>query len=196
MKIQYTAKLFHKKFAYKVVLSCQTSGSRWFWPSKDTLAPDFQTVTDWCELHAPNAHKIQRRYQGGTDQHSEWHQNVYLQTDKQKDALVKAQGAAVQEIWQPLDADHLQSLDVRNIVEVRKRLIYGKYAHVIYFKYDRDQKIRAWLTAILEGSTTSVLKGQRFWCIVYSTDQDDVRMIQLSYPERIDYIKHVKLLPP
>lgn len=193
MKVRYTHKLFYKKYAYKVVLSVQTPGTRWF--TSHTLAPEFQTVHDWCAQHAPGAHKIKRRYKGGTHQQSEWNQNVYLQTDTQKDALVKVQGAAVQEIWQPLDADHLQSLDVRNIIEVRKNLIYGKYAHVIYFKYDRDQKTRPWLASILQESTTSVLKGQRAWPIVYSTNADDVHMIQLSYPERIDYIKHVKLLP-
>ena len=194
MKIQYTHKLFHKKYAYKVVLSCQTSGSRWFWPRQDQLAPDFQAVTDWCELHAPNSHKIQRRYQGGSDQHSDWHQNVYLQTDAQKDALVKAQGAAVQEVWQPLNPAHLQTLDVRNIAEVRSQLIYKKYSHVIYFKYDKHHTVYPWLLKLLADSPKSIVKGCIWFPKVYSTDEADVQMIQLSYPEKISHIKHVILL--
>lgn len=196
MNVNYTTKLFYKKYAYKVVLSCQTMGRRWAWRDSSVFPQEFQVVKDWCAQHAPDAHKIQRRYQGGSTQHSDWHQNVYLQTATQKDHLIRSQGAAVQEVWQPLDADHLQNLDVRNVIQVRKTLIYHKYAHVVYFKYDRDGMIRPWLASVLEGSTTSVLKGQRFWPIVYSMDLDDVNMIQLTYPERIDYIRHVKLLPP
>lgn len=194
MQIRYTHKLFFKKYAYKVVLSCQTSGNRWAWRDQAHLPQEFQLVQDWCEQHAPDAHKIQRRYQGGSKRHSDWHQLVYLQTEHTKDALLKVQPTAVHEIWQPLDADHLQMLDVRNVIEVRDRLIYHKYSHVIYFKYDRDMQLWDWLKALLDGSEVSVLKGSAWWPKVYSSDLDDVRMIQLSYPERIDYIKHVKLL--
>jgi hypothetical protein len=151
-------------------------------------------VQDWCEAHAADQFKISRRYQGGTKKYSEWHQNVYLSSVDHKDALIKHAGASVHEVWQPLDADHLHSLDVRNVIEVRDQLIYRKYAHVIYFKYDRDGELWMWLEAMLAESEVSVLKGDRCWPKVYSMDLDDVRMIQLSYPERIDYIKHVKLL--
>lgn len=194
MKIQYTHKLFYKKYAYKVVLNCQTSGHRWFWHDQDVLPQEFQMLQDWCDTHAPGAFKIQRRYQGGTKKHSDWHQIVYLNSTDHKDALIKHEGAAVQEVWQPLDDDHLQSLDVRNVIEVKHRLIYGKYAHVVYFKYDRHGQVWKWLEALLEGSTVSELKGSTWWPRVYSSDLDDVNMIRLSYPERIDYIKHVKLL--
>lgn len=193
MQINYTSKLFFKKYAYKVVLNCQTTGRKWSWRSHK-MPQEFQAVQDWCEAHAAGQFKIQRRYQGRSKKYSDWHQNVYLSSADHKDALIKHQGASVHEVWQPLDSDHLQSLDVRNVIEVRKSLIYRKYSHAIYFKYDKDSQTRPWLVTLLEQSTTSVLKGQRRWPIVYSTDLDDVRMIQLSYPERIDYIKHVKLL--
>lgn len=195
MLIQYTHKLFYRTYAYKVVLTCQTSGNRWFHHKQDVLPPEFQIITDWCEQHVCGQYKIQRRYQGGSKRHSDWHQMVYLQSDLHKDALVKAHGAQVLEVWQPLDADHLQQLDVRNVIKVRKTLIYNKYAHVIYFKYDRLKKMHEWLEHLLEGSQTSVLKGDLWWPRVYSSDLDDIHMIQLSYPEQIDYIKHVKLLP-
>jgi hypothetical protein len=196
MQIRYTHKLFFKKYAYKVVLNCQTSGNRWCWRNQDTLPQEFQSLQDWCEQHAPGAYKIQRRYQGGTKRHSDWHQLVYLQSERMKDALVKDQSLAVQEVWQPLDADHFHQLDVRNVIEVRHQLIYRKYAHVIYFKYDRHGQLHEWLKALLADSTTSELKGDAWWCKVYSNDLDDVRMIQLSYGEQIDYVKHVKLIPP
>lgn len=194
MKIHYVSKLFYKKYAYKVVLNCQTSGNRWFWRRSDVLPQEFQQVQDWCETHVQGQFKIQRRYQGGSKKHSDWHQNVYLGSADHKDALIAHAGAAVNEVWQPLDDDHLQSLDVRNVIEVRDSLIYGKYSHVVYFKYNRDGELWKWLEALLVESDVSDLKGDRWWPKVYSTDLDDVRMIQLSYPERIDYIKHVKLL--
>lgn len=194
--IHYTHKLFYKKYAYKVVLSCQTQGRRWSWRNAHKVPQEFQCVQDWCDVHAAGAFKIQRRYQGGNNKHSDWHQNVYVATADVKDALILNQGAAVHEVWQPLDADHLHSLDVRNVIEVRDSLIYRKYAHVIYFKYDRQCQLWTWLNSLVTDSQTSVLKGNAFWPKIYSSDLDDVRMIQLSYPERIDYIKHVKLITP
>lgn len=193
MQINYTSKLFFKKYAYKVVLSCQTTGRRWTWRSHK-MPQEFQSVQDWCEAHAAGQFHISRRYQGGSKKYSDWHQNVYLQSADHKDALIKHQAASVHEVWQPLDSDHLQSLDVRNVIEVRDQLIYRKYAHVIYFKYDAHGELWNWLETLMEGSQVSVLKGSTWWPKVYSSDLDDVRMIQLSYPERIDYIKHVKLL--
>ena len=160
------------------------------------MPQEFQSVQDWCEAHAAGQFHISRRYQGGSKKYSDWHQNVYLQSADHKDALIKHQAASVYEVWQPLDSDHLQSLDVRNVIEVRDKLIYRKYSHVIYFKYDTHGELWNWLETLMEGSQVSVLKGSTWWPKVYSSDLDDVRMIQLSYPERIDYIKHVKLLPP
>ena len=194
MQIHYVSKLFYKKYAYKVVLNCQTTGLKWSWRNSQKVPQEFQSVQDWCDAHADGQFKIQRRYQGGTQKHSDWHQNVYLSSADHKDALIKHQGASVHEVWQPLDSDHFQSLDIHNVIEVRNTLIYRKYSHVIYFKYNKDSQLWNWLESLMEGSEVSVLKGDRWWPKVYSMDLDDVRMIQLSYPERIHYIKHVKLL--
>jgi len=194
MKVEYTRKLFYKKYAYKVVLTCQTPGPRW--GHVDNPPAEFDQLDAWCEAHAPGAHKIQRRYQGANVSHTDWHQHVYLLSAHVKDALLLTYGAQVTTVWQPLDADHLQRLDARNVVEVRKQLIYGKYDHAIYFKYDRDGVTHTWLKQLLTGNKQSKLAGCKWWPIVYSADIADVHMIALSYPERIDYIKHVKLLPP
>lgn len=159
------------------------------------MPQEFQSVQDWCEAHAAGNFKIARRYQGGSKKYSDWHQNVYLSCADHKDALILYQGAAVHEVWQPLDSDHLQQLEVRNVTQVRDQLIYRKYAHAVYFKYDAHGELWNWLTLLLADSEVSVLKGSKWWPKVYSEQMDDVRMIQLSYGEYIDYIKHVKLLP-
>jgi hypothetical protein len=194
MKINFTSKLYFRQYAYKVVLSCRASGGRW-WRRDGQTPVEFTQLTTWCETHAPNAHEIRRRVQKQTNRYTDWHQVVYVQTEHVKNSLVQEYGANVLEVTQPLDTAHGQLLEVRNITEVRHNLIYKKYNHVIYFKYDRPQQLWEWLENIVNDSEHSVLKGNRLWPKVYSCSLDDVQMIQLSYADRIDYVKHVILLP-
>ena len=194
MKISYTSKLYFGKYPYKVALHTRLSGGK-SWKIGILEPLEFQVLTVWCEQHMGGEHKIRRRFRGYTNPGSDWHQLVYVQTEAAKNALVQAYGAQVEQVWQPLDNSHLQSLEVRNITEVRSNLLFKKYKHVIYFKYDRSHHMWNWLKSLLQGSSTSDLKGDKWWPRVYSTDMDDINMIQLSFPENIDYIKHVILVP-
>jgi len=193
MNIQYVSKLFYGQYAYKVVLYTTLTSGRW-WPKQDEPT-EFTVVTVWCEQHVPGAYKILRRFQDSDNQSSDWHQMIYLQSEHMKDALVKQFGAHVTEVWQPLNQAHLQTLEVRNITEVRSQLIYKKYSHVVYFKYDRQHVVYPWLEKLLADSPKSAIKGCRWFPKVYSADEADVQMIKLSYPEMISYIKQVVLLP-
>jgi hypothetical protein len=193
MNINYSSKLFYCKYAYKVVLRTTMQGCRW-WRKPDPI--EFSEVTEWCEQHAPGAHKILRRFQTSDNNTSDWHQLVYVQTESVKNAIVQEFGAQVFQVWQPLNQEHFQNLEVRNITEVRAQLIWKKYSHVIYFKYDRHHTVYTWLQGVLADAAQSQLKGTHWWPRVYSSDVGDVQMIQLSYPEKIDYIKQVVLLPP
>jgi hypothetical protein len=195
MKINYTSRLFFKKYAYKVVLACQTSGNRWFWRQQDQLPQEFQSVQHWCSHHVPHTHKIQRRYVGGSALHSDWHQMVYLQHESDKDQLLKAHAADVLQVWQPLNDQHLKQLDVKNVQEVRAQLIYKRFAHVIYFKYDRTCEMWDWLQALLADSTESELRGDKWWPRVYSASLDDVQQILFCYSDRVHYVKHVIVAP-
>lgn len=198
MKITYTQKLFYRKYAYKVILTCSLQGNRWYKLNNQGNPPqEFMDLTNWCDTHAANSYKIQRRY-GGTSRkgYSTWYQHVYLSTQAQKDALVQAYGAQVQEICQPLDTDHLNILDSKNIVEVRKSLIYKKWSYAVYFKYQKNANLYEWLEALFKDSETSVLKGNPWWPTVYSTDILDVKQVEFSYLDDIKLVKTVKLITP
>lgn len=191
MHIHYVSKLFYCKYAYKVVLTTHTTGNRWW---KDKVPDQFEKLDSWCVKHAHGSHKVQRRYQGHTHQDHHWHQIVYLSSADHVHALLKDHVQDVLEVWKPLDQSHLESLEVKNIVEIRTKLLYQKYRYAVYFKYDKTRKIYDWLKTNLADSTTSKLSGSHWWPKVYSMDDLDVTMIRLSYPDAIDYIKTVRLV--
>lgn len=191
MHVHYVSKLFFGKYAYKVVLQNVTGGNRWW---RNRVPAQFVNVDAWCAQHVPQAHKVQRRYQGGSKKDNHWHQLVYLTTEAHKQAFVQAHIQDVVEVWQPLDSAHLHSLEVRNIVEIRTHLLFKKFRHAVYFKYDRTGQVWEWLETHLADSQTSKLSGSMWWPKVYSEDESDIIMLRLSYPDAIDYVKTVRLV--
>jgi len=193
MKIHYTSKLFYKTYAYKITLGFQVT-KRNRYHKHYQLQPELQQLQDWCTQQFGTQFKMINRSIYGNQIYS-CETSIYVSTESDKDQVLQQYAGQVLEVWQPMDEAHLQALGVRNITQVRTKLIYNKYSHVIYFRYDKKQTLKGQLAQMLADSTQSVVKGCARWPRVYSMCEQDITWIRLTYPEQIDYVKHVILFP-
>lgn len=191
--IRYTSRLYFKKYAYKVTLSCDHADGRY--TPASTCNQKFVQLRAWCKQHVTD-HKLIRRYVGNINQNSTWHYFVYVPDTQHKDLVLQSWAQDVLEVHQPLNDSHAQLLDVRNITSVRATPLYGKYLHAVYFHYDRSNNMYAWLKAYAKSSPTCKLSGTRWWPILYSETMDDVGMIKLTWAEKINYVKTVVINTP
>jgi hypothetical protein len=193
MKIHYTQKLFYKTHAFKVTLGFQVDMQSTF-NRRFHLQPELQQLQDWCTQQFGTQYKMINRGVWN-NQLRTCETSIYVGTQSDKDLIVQHYASQVLEVWQPMDQSHQHALSVRNITQVRTRLIYNKYSHVIYFKYDKTTKLKTNIEQLLHDSEHSVVKGSTRWPRMYSTCEQDVAMVRLTYTENIDYIKHVILFP-
>lgn len=192
MLINYTSKLFYKKYAYKILVETITKPTaRW----NKHHSKDLLQINTWCESHiCENNFKIQHRYQKDIKKDTLWHQLIYVKDSHSKDLVLKKFGPRVQQIWQPLDSTHEQSLDIVNLVEVRKDLLYKTYRYAIYFKYDRQCTIFNWLEDYYKGNSHARVSGCHKWPRLYLLDPTELTTIRLTWGEDIQYIKTVRLI--
>jgi len=190
MKIEYTRKLFFRKYSYKLTFLIQGKSSVWY------KAPsEIRKIPKWVETHLPDTDvKIIKRYQGWDDNKVRFHQSVYCKDQDTKDKLLAQFGLHILEICQPLDNNHKDNLEVKNVIEVRKNLIFKKYRYAVYFKYDKKNEIFDWLGNYFQGHATAKVSGNKWWPKLYLTDETEIMSVRLSWQECIDYIKTVRCL--
>jgi hypothetical protein len=119
-----------------------------------------------------------------------------------KNKLILEFGTRILEITQPLNLDHEKSLDVRNLVVVRKNLLFNKYKYSVYFKYDPTHETWDWLKNFFQDETdyklvpsSNDITSYPVWPRIYLTDDTHLMSLKLMWQERIDYIKTEELLP-
>lgn len=192
MLINYTSKLFYKKFAYKILLETVTKpSSRW---AKNNNK-DLMQINAWCQQTFTDKNfKLQHRYQKKIKKDTLWHQLIYVEDQASKDIIVSHFGSRVKQIWQPLNQSHLNLLDVRNIVEVRQELLYKKFRYGVYFKYDRSNTIYNWMLSYFQDNPNAKISGNEKWPRLYIADESEITTMRLSWGDAIDYIKTVKLV--
>jgi hypothetical protein len=192
MNISHTSKLFYGKYAYRITV-------KFDYPAANSLDASSYThvrqLKQWCDAHVGST-KLVRQFSHAYSHHGGWNVVIYASSELDRDTIISHFGADVIAVCQPLDKHHEQLLDVKNRIEVKDRLIYGKYNHVVYFKYDRYRQTKRKITELLANSDTSRVTGSSSWCKVYSTNEDDVTMIKLMWPELIDYVKRVIVPTP
>lgn len=192
MQIEYTQKLYFGKFYYKVTLEVAGDSANWWSPPRE-----IKPVLSWCvsNLPAPD-HKLTRRRQhhDPKQRHAVWHVCVYLNRSDLMDLILKDLGVQVIHVCKPLDDAHRVNLSVKNVISVRKDLIYKKFSHVIYFKYERTGALHKWLKDYFKDNPKARVSGSLWWCKVYMQDDVDVMSLQLSWPDHIDYMKTVRLI--
>ena len=189
----YTSKLFFGKYNTRIVI--KTEGERlirWVKPS------EVIEVQTWCQTNLPNNSWKIRDYQKNCRNYTigevTYYQNLYITDVAQTDQVLKKFGNSVIEVTQPLDQDHKNNLEIRNLLVVRSSLIYKKYQHVVYFKYDRTQELNNWLQTYFVDEPESKLISHPYWPRLYLVDQTHLTTVKLMWQEKIDYIKTVQLL--
>lgn len=202
MKVFYTSKLFFKKYSTRVIIEI-TSNKKY--KRKNVSSKKIKEVADentWCSKNLTDF-KIKNFYWGkiindidNSVEGTRWHQAVYISDESQKKKLLKKYKDRVIEITQPYNNDHKESLDVRNITEVRSTLLYNKYKYVVYFNFDRDGSFTKWLLTFFkdEDPTTYSLKFKQRHPTVYLKDDDHLTTLKLMWQDKIDYIKTVHLI--
>jgi hypothetical protein len=191
MLINYTSRLYYKKFAYKIIVeTIAKPSSRW----AKTQGKGLMQINAWCqETFQEQNFKIQNRYQKKINHDTICHQLIYVQDASSKDLIIQKFGSRVKQIWQPLNSDHLQQLDIRNLVEVRRELLYKKFRYAVYFRYDGANVIYDWMDQYFKGNSDAKVSGNWRWPRLYLVDDAEITTIRLSWGDAIDYIKIVKL---
>jgi hypothetical protein len=190
--ISYPTKKFFGKFVYRISLSVQgQSPNRWITKKDNCYDPDIKT---WIANHMANLeHKVRYRYNHSTKCYLAM---IYLSDSQAKDQLISQFSKHIEEVCQPLNQDHEHNLEPKNMIEVRKTLIYKKYKYVTYFKYDRSRKIRQWLQQEfkeqLENNQAKLI-GSSVWNTMYFANLEDMVMVKMMCPESIHMIKTVML---
>lgn len=192
MKIEYTKKLFFKRFVYKLTLEVKGYTRVWH------HAPgEVYEVKNWIDDNITDTDlKFVKRWQRWDDNLAVYHGCVYCKDPSILNQLLAQFGSMVLELCQPLDHEHQDNLEVRNIIEVRKDLIYKKYQYAVYFKYDRKNEILPWLQSYFENNDTVRVSGNTWWPKLYLCDNNEIMAVRLTWQERIDYIKTVRCLDP
>jgi hypothetical protein len=198
MKVFYTSKLFFKKYNTRIII--ETKSKHVF--LLDNNVKEVISEKKWCDKNL-NDFKLKNFYWGkiinqidNTVEGTKWHQMIYISGEDQKKKLLKRYKDRVIEITQPYNNDHKESLDVRNITEIRSKLIYDKYQYCVYFKYDNDNSLANWLSAFFkdEDPTTYSLKIKRYTPTIYLKDEGHLITLKLMWQDKIDYVKTIRLI--
>jgi hypothetical protein len=198
LKIAYTSRKFFGKFAYRLTIAAK--GNNVWWRGHERGEMLNPNVNKWIKTHMPDANcKVCVRYQSSTDSETNYHTMVYLSDEKSNNKLLTEFASHTIEVCQPLNKEHEQNLEIKNTIEVRKTLIYKKYSHVIYFKYDRSGDLGKWIKKELKSDLkngTIKWSGNASWNTLYFQSTEDMTMIKLMWSENIDRMKTVVLLNP
>lgn len=195
MQINYTSKLYYKKYPFKITLliRIQSLFKKTVWDK--TTYPELAALPTWCNDNlSEHDHKIQNRYQRKDKNDSLYHQLIYVKDTATKDKVLANFGHSVLCVNQPLDNSHADSLEVRNITEVRENLLFKKFRYAVYFRYDRTQELFNWLVDYFKDTATVKVSGDYGWPRLYMEDDTELTMIKLTWQDKIDYIKSVRLI--
>lgn len=194
MQIAFTQKLFYGKHCYKIVIQLTVPQARyWQIPSEAT------NMVTWCYENLPSGQFVVNKRRGPWDMDNQlatWQICVYFSDPAIKNQILNTHGTLVHELTQPLNEDHKNNLTVKNIVQVRKNLLFKKYKHVIHFKYDRSGDMYKWLFENYAHHNTVMISGNPRWCKVYLQDDADNLYIQMCWEEKIQFVKTVVCLTP
>jgi hypothetical protein len=191
MKISYTHKLFFGRFHRKITI--QVEGMVNHWNAMPTSVSDLQ---NWCTQHLPpHEFKVRcREFGWDTNQnHKTYHVHIYYSLDQVQQQVLSEFGSKVIHMCAPLDQQHVDDLSVKNIIQVRDTLLYNKYSHVIYFKYQKNRKLHSWLTEYLADTDVKITHNHQF-PIVYMPGADHMALLQITWADEIDHVKQVRLL--
>lgn len=192
MKLEYTSKLFFSKYDHKITLQVKGIAKNWY-----SVPQSVQHVQEWCRQHVPeHEHKVRCREKewDPNQNHKTYHVHIYYSDEKVQQQILNQFGARVIAMCTPLDQQHVNDLSVKNIIQVRKQLLYKKYSHVIYFKYQKDSNLKKWLQDYLTDTDAKITKNYQF-PTVYLTNTDHMSMLQITWADQIDHVKVVRLLP-
>ena len=195
MNIEYTSKLYFEKYCIRVVIKTDTSRKHRY--TYDWTKPDeLKVLSDWCDANLEaGTYKIKDRYIGQSpNAGTSFHQMVYLSSTDQKEKIVREFGGQISELTQPYNEDHREQLTIRNLIIVRRNLIYKKYQHAVYFKYDPRGEVWKWLQSYAKDEPDLKVDTISYWPRVYMVDDTHLAAFKLMWQEKIDYIKTIQLL--
>lgn len=199
IKTSYTTKLFFGKYHTRVIVVTKTlNKTRRYGQPKPTEIKDLH---HWCSQHFQNNHYVIKDHFCQIHDESCYQQMVYLSDPVDREKLLANYGSRISELTQPLDEQHQDQLEVRNLVVVRNSLLYNRYRHSVYFKYDRTQETYRWLKTFFKDEPGCKLMPDPkhdlpygIWPRVYLEDESHLTTLKLMWQDSIDYVKTVHLI--
>lgn len=208
MKVLYTSRLFFEKYSIKIIVrtECYSIKNKFFkWDpikfEKQLKDSALYSTKKWLDSTIGSENYKVRDYyiencrpNSSTNSGTIWNQMIYVNSDHEKDAIIKHFGDRVIEVTQPFNKDHKDKLEIRNVIVVRSNLLYNKYQYVVYFKYDRNKEIINWLRAFFADESGYLLNLSEFSPRIYLHDNSHLTTIKLMWQEKINHIKTVQLM--
>ena len=199
IKTSYTTKLFFGKYNSRVIVVTRLNRKIYRW--KSPKPRELLALHAWCRDHLSDEGYIIKDHFCVLNDDVTYQQMVYLSSPADRDLLLAHYGGQVSEVTQPLDDLHKQQLEVRNLVVVRNTLLYNRYRHSVYFKYDSTMETWRWLQTFFKDEEGCKLMPDPkhdpdypVWPRVYLEDDTHLTTLKLMWQERIDYVKTVHLL--
>ena len=194
IKIAYTTQLFYSKYNTRVLLSIKSNISpRHEYPYNYRKPKESLDNLKWCKENL-NSFKIRDMYMGYRDTEYTWKQIIYINEEDKDKVLSKFDN--IIEVTQPYDKEHKETLDVKQIIVVRKTLIYKKYKHTIYFKYDRHNELIPWIKKYFEDEDDNTYE---IFDYIYSPkinliNDEHLDLIKLTWSNMIRCIRTIRLI--
>jgi hypothetical protein len=199
IKTNYTTKLFFGQYTTKITINTHIPGKKNY-GYRFQKPKELRELHNYCKENFVDGYVVKDHW-CGADDGVLFHQMIYLNNTFDRDALLARFGARVLEITQPFDSDHKNSLEIRNLTVVRNILLYNKYQHCVYFKYDPTHNTYNWLKAFFKDEVGHKLVPDPnrdytypVWPRVYLTDSTHLMSLKLMWSERIEYVKTVHLI--
>lgn len=196
IKTSYTTKLFFGKYNSRVIVVTRLSKKNHRWRSPKPR--ELQALHTWCRDNLSEDGHIIKDHFCLFNEDTAYQQMVYLSNPADRDLLLAHYGSQISEVTQPLDDSHKQQLEVRNLVVVRESLLYNRFKHCVYFKYDPTLETWRWLKTFFQDEESSKLMpdpkhdaSYPVWPRVYLEDDTHLTTLKLMWQERIDYVKTV-----
>lgn len=208
MRIEYTNRLYFGKYAYKIILFLAKDGHYdWNRYRMVKKSNELLKIITWCQDNIDSQkykiksrsvlteEKVKVNNKTKKQQWVNWSVNIYAQDQHTIDQIIKQFSVYVDTIYKPLDINHENRLQVKNIIQVSPKLLFGKYNYGIYFHYDADDEIQKWLIQCYKDNPTVKISPSYCWPRVYVCDSLDLDTIQITWHHKINYVKTILLDP-
>jgi len=195
MDVQYTQKIFYRKFPYKIVICRKYNIKNKSWnlgwtPKKSMI---------WLNKNNVNYRSNCRLRRRGSKITATM--RLFLENESDYNTCLNKWKKHITAVVRPLNENHENTLKNNEKIIIRPTLLYGKFRYVVRFRWPRNLKeskeLKEWLLDNFSPSNESCqfkLRLSNWRPKVYINDLGELTLIKLTWSECIAEITAIKTL--